>query len=315
MTVSFVGPCLICGQSGKKASHFESGGTAFKCSRCGNYRLSGSFEAVLVANGRPKNWAAISHVLRTGNEPLITRHYYKSHLESASLPHPSVAADNLILWLGQHCELGQSIALEVIALAAEIGATDVGCYVILDFAVSKNWIKWEKVVAGIGSVQLTIPGWERNQELQLTNKKSRLAFMAMKFNQSDIHDLYVNHLKNAVKQTGFDLQTVDESQPAGLIDDHIRLKIRRSNFVLADVSHGNNGAYWEAGFAEGLGLPVIYLCAQEVMQDKGHPHHPHFDTNHHLTVIWDTTDPATACTRLKETIRATLPHDAVLDDN
>ena len=36
-------------------------------------------------------------------------------------------------------------------------------------------------------------------------------------------------------------------------------------------SHHNNGAYWEAGFARGLGKPVIYMYNKEVgNSDKSH---------------------------------------------
>jgi hypothetical protein len=30
--------------------------------------------------------------------------------------------------------------------------------------------------------------------------------------------------------------------------------------VVADLSRNNDGGYFEVGFAEGLGLPVIYTC-------------------------------------------------------
>jgi hypothetical protein len=49
------------------------------------------------------------------------------------------------------------------------------------------------------------------------------------------------------------------------------------------VTHANNGADWEAGFAEGLGRPVIYTCRQEEWKERK----VHFDTNHLATIIWD----------------------------
>jgi len=77
---------------------------------------------------------------------------------------------------------------------------------------------------------------------------------------------------------------------------------------LADLTHHNKGAYWEAGFAEGLGKPVIYLCRKDVFEDKTQG--THFDTNHHLTVVWDPADLTDAAEKLKATIRATLPREA-----
>ena len=40
----------------------------------------------------------------------------------------------------------------------------------------------------------------------------------------------------------------------------------------------------------------------------------HFDTNHHLTVLWDEADLSKAGEQLKATIRATLPHLAKMND-
>ena len=78
------------------------------------------------------------------------------------------------------------------------------------------------------------------------------------------------------------MNTVRDVAQAGLIDEIIRDYIRRSKFVLADLTHGNNGAYWEAGFAEGCGVPVIYICEERVFDKES----THFDTNHLTTVMW-----------------------------
>ena len=52
----------------------------------------------------------------------------------------------------------------------------------------------------------------------------------------------------------------------------------------ARATHCPAGAYWEAGFAEGLGKPVIYICrAKEGDAEKK----THFDANHRHTVRWD----------------------------
>jgi nucleoside 2-deoxyribosyltransferase len=80
--------------------------------------------------------------------------------------------------------------------------------------------------------------------------------------------------------------------------------------LIADLTHANNGAYWEAGYAEGLGKPVIYRCNRAVFERE----RTHFDTNHHLTVIWDPAAPTEAAEQLKATIGATLPDEAQLED-
>ena len=36
---------------------------------------------------------------------------------------------------------------------------------------------------------------------------------------------------------------------AGVIDNIMRIEVRDAKFVLVDLTHDNNGAYWEAGYA------------------------------------------------------------------
>jgi nucleoside 2-deoxyribosyltransferase len=90
----------------------------------------------------------------------------------------------------------------------------------------------------------------------------------------------------------------------------LTLYTRQSKFLIADLTHGNAGAYWEAGFAEGLGKPVIYTCKKDVFDNK----RVHFDANHHLTVIWNIATLENAAQELKNTIRATFPDEAKMSD-
>jgi nucleoside 2-deoxyribosyltransferase len=127
-----------------------------------------------------------------------------------------------------------------------------------------------------------------------------------------LDSVFLNFFKPACKRTGFELVRLDEEPKAGLIDDRLRVEIRRSRFLVADLSHANPGAYWEAGYAEGLGRPVIYTCRKDVSEDA--KQRPLFDTNHHLTVVWDPENLADAASQLATTVRVTLPGEASLAD-
>jgi hypothetical protein len=81
-----------------------------------------------------------------------------------------------------------------------------------------------------------------------------------------------------------------DKQPAGLIDDQMRAAILASRFVISDLTHGSPGAYWEGGFGEGLGLPVIYTCEKSAWDEQK----THFDTNYLVTIIWDKAELKTA---------------------
>ncbi|MBC7984307.1 MAG: hypothetical protein H7Y02_10690 [Candidatus Obscuribacterales bacterium] len=239
-------------------------------------------------------------------------------MTNTELPKPAELLDNLILWLG-NAQTSLSMECEVTSnVASAIGVTEPE-----DVAFVVEHCKQAGLLRGlveryggggfdITPLSLTIDGWLKFEELKRGTSTARLAFMAMQFGDQQLDGLYRDYLRSAVAATGFELRRVDEEQPAGLIDDHLRVKIRQSRFLLADLSHQNRGAYWEAGYAEGLGKPVIYLCRKDVFEDKTLG--THFDTNHHLTVIWDPKNIPELVKRLKDTIRATLPAEAVLED-
>ena len=100
----------------------------------------------------------------------------------------------------------------------------------------------------------------RSDGLQTGAVANRKAFMAMKFGDSVLDGIVNEIFRSAVRDTGFDLRRLDDVPQAGLIDDRLRVEIQSSAFVIADLTHDNLGAYWEAGYAEGIGKPVIYTC-------------------------------------------------------
>jgi hypothetical protein len=115
----------------------------------------------------------------------------------------------------------------------------------------------------------------------------------------------------AAEKAGFKLRKLTDGQGAGLIDNQIRARIRGARLLIADLTHDNNGAYFEAGFAEGLGLEVIYTCKADKFKEKK----THFDTNHMVTIPWDPSNLAKAQKALTATIRETLPEIATMADD
>ena len=127
--------------------------------------------------------------------------------------------------------------------------------------------------------------------------------MAMPFNKPDLDAVWFPKLREAVAQTGFTLKrTLDEPKP-GLIDISMREQIKRARFLIVELTHANNGAYWEAGFAEGLGKPVIYTRRTESER-------AHFDVEHSWRVDWTEDTMDKALKHLQDIIRNALP-DAV----
>jgi len=152
---------------------------------------------------------------------------------------------------------------------------------------------------------LTAKGWQRFEDLKRAQVSSNFAFFARKFDNAELDQVFDKCLRDAVAPTGYELRTA--TQRAGLVDAVIKDEIRRCRFLIADLSDDNAGAYWEAGFAEGLGKPVIYICRSG---SNGEEKKTHFDANHRHTVRWDLSSMDQTATNLKAVIRNTLLGDA-----
>jgi hypothetical protein len=235
---------------------------------------------------------------------------------SDRLPSPTEQADNLILWVGDNQSSPEQLVTisNDAELASWIGTSisrnlhDEGLFWLLQQSPVKRLIENYANISDPSRLQLTFEGWERFEALKRNVVESRKAFMAMKFGDDELNRVVHTCFKPAVERTGFKLKLLTEDQPAGLIDDQLRVALRTSRFVIADLTHANNGAYWEAGFAEGLGLPVIYTCRKDKWGDT------HFDTSHLNTVIWNPLELAIAGAKLTAMIQATLPAEANMAD-
>ena len=123
----------------------------------------------------------------------------------------------------------------------------------------------------------------------------------MKFGEPALEEFVREVVKPAVGEIGYGLVDMRDVARAGVIDDIMRVQIRDSAFVIADLTHGNPGAYWEAGYAEGLGKPVIYICEKAAFE-----HGTHFDTNHCTTIPWTKGDGEGFRKELIATLRRSL---------
>lgn len=132
--------------------------------------------------------------------------------------------------------------------------------------------------------------------------------------EKEFMDKLYKGLISAVDSTGFKLHRVNENPEAGSIPDKIKVDILNSKFVIADITHYNNGAYWEAGFAEGLDKKVIYTCRKDIADSQERDIKPHFDVQHLLTVRWEYDKLEEFYQEIKNTIRASFRGEAKMED-
>ena len=111
--------------------------------------------------------------------------------------------------------------------------------------------------------------------------------------------------KTALGNTGYDPIRIDQVQHNDKIDDVIIGEIRRSGLVVADFTGQRSGVYFEAGFAKGLAIPVIWTCRTDHMATL------HFDTRQYDYIVWK--DPRNLRVKLRYRIVATIQGRACRD--
>ena len=152
-----------------------------------------------------------------------------------------------------------------------------------------------------GSCVLTVAGYERLAALAASHTPSNQGFVAMWFHR-DTQDAWEDGIRPGIAAAGYTPLRIDQKEHANKIDDEIIAEIRKSRFVVADFTHGETGArggvYYEAGFAHGLDIPVIFTCHSDVLDEL------HFDTRQYNHIGWET--PQELCERLTKRIGAVV---------
>ncbi|WP_303828900.1 hypothetical protein [Asticcacaulis taihuensis] len=292
----------------------------FKCEACGDYLVEeDALEDILLdpkAMTKVQRSALSHHLAKYGvsKKPIeVTSTWLSEFLKDARLIGPDAQLVNLRGLIGDHfvatAEAYTAWEPKTIAL---IGGTDRSAFRrLIEHALQIGHIQKtgtitpnpEDITKFADAYVLTMAGWAAYEAEKKGQLAGRYGFMAMQFDDPDLQPLFKDIIKPKVSEaTGYDVVEVREKSRAGVIDNIIREEIRNAAFVLADLSHGNNGAYWEAGYAEGLGKPVIYLCEQKTF-DKTKTH---FDTNHCTTVMWSKGEEDLFAEQLIATIQRSL---------
>ena len=301
---------------------------AYGCPRCGPY--DATFEAV-NALGELSNvhWTCryvTSHAIRRRHDPngppfLVTTSWLASVWTNENLPKPQESADIFVDFLGSANRVPTDwVRCRPDRLKGLLGTADEstrqdGVMYVIDHLRAKGLLEQPaqtQLPADDGTMlyRLTFDGWERFDELRRRAVDSHIAFMAMDFKNEAAGRAFAAFIP-AVAQTGFELRRLDQKPKAGLSDLRMRVENRSAKFLVADLTDENRGAYWEAGFAEGLGKNVYYTC-EAAKFDKVKTH---FDTEHLLTVKWVADNMVPALDQLKSAIRNDFPADAVQFDD
>ncbi len=324
--MSKVVDCPICKTSNSEKTKEDSEEIYINCPRCGHMKFIISFYISIptiierINKIHPKNNYLVSHVIRkhynSESEFVhINNDFINNAITTFELPNIIEQANNLILFIGDKSFFYSDI-LKISGefCLAMIGSCSEDDYMVIQkhlrdseyISIPEQYDNLDDFFEPSSELGLTFAGWEKYNELTNYIDESKYAFMAMDYNDKLLNKICDNHFKKAVAETGFELILLRDRPKAGIIDNYLRVSIKRAKFLIADLTHENNGAYWEAGYAEGLGKHVIYLCKKGIKS--------HFDTNHCTTIFWEEDKIKEACEELKSTIRNTFYSEAKQED-
>jgi hypothetical protein len=141
-------------------------------------------------------------------------------------------------------------------------------------------------------------GWAHLDSLSRQHPDSQQGFIAMWFDDS-VRRAWLA-IEDGIRLAGYRPLRIDQKHHNNEITDEIIAAIRKSKFLVADLTEHRNGVYFEAGLAKGLGLEVIWLC-----RDDQHAK-AHFDVRQYNCILWKDSDLPALTKALKDRIEATL---------
>ena len=178
---------------------------------------------------------------------------------------------------------------------------------ILKFLINVGFLEQYQKTSYI----LTPKALQRIYELQKMNSINKDVFVSMAFNDSTIETCEA--IRAGVEKAGFCSKFIDEIIHNHQIMPEMFRLIRECQFLILEISDPNYGAYYEAGYALGLGKEVIICCKKEVFEkeyvtkeEKKYARYmkPHFDIAQKQILVW--TDCPDLIKKLSEWIKALI---------
>ena len=303
--------CAICDDThGEDVSRAPDGqgGFEFNCPLCGKYSIRGR-----LAMGLSSTWplevrkalsCAARQAYESGQSLEINETNAGEYVESHAHTRISDNIDRLLLHIAERSKRPGDFA----TFDRKTDFTLIDCYSLAEFDQYLKWIKeaglviWQPSGRVVGGTEiegsLTVEGWKRVQPLSQPGGIPGRCFVAMWFDPS-MQSVFELGISKAVTDCGFPVPIrIDKKEHNNQITDEIMAAIRDAEFVIADFTGNRGGVYYEAGFARGLGRPVIHCCKDTHFKNR------HFDTRLINHIKWS--DAADLREKLANRIKATI---------
>jgi hypothetical protein len=256
------------------------------CERCGRFKITGTARRLLELNPlTPRQVANLSGWLRQAGYFVIDSSNF-DQLRDLRTPTVGDRANRLLLTMAQSQPVpGKVVAVEFtdkrLFTMAWAEDEDELRYFVLDYLRDGGFLDEVEMAGGSFSATITPAGWRLVEELQAGNEQSQTGFIAMWFHPllQPVQDALIL----AVQQARYEPVIMTRHAHNNRTDDEILALIRRSRFVIADCTGQRPNVYFEAGFAQGLHIPVIWTCREKEVERK----RPHFDVRQYNFTTWD----------------------------
>jgi hypothetical protein len=289
--------CFICGSQAQSASMIFD--FVCTCLKCGKYTISGTAGAILDQGSlTDRQRANISGWIRENPGLMITSEHVDMLM---ALKTPTVAERALKILQAMEKKspiMGAEVYVntpEFMGISWSINGNELD-YLVHKFLVKEmGYIQFELLEAP----SITPSGYAALEESKQINADSQIGFCAMWFSP-EVISAWTEAISPAIAASGYDAKRIDIHNHNNRIDDEILAMLRKSKFVVADFTGQRGGVYFEAGFALGLGLPVIWTVRKDSLEEV------HFDNRQYNFVVWEQDKLSDFKTALQNRIEATL---------
>ena len=257
------------------------------CGRCATYRFGGSpFEFFDAWRIPPEDNPYLSCATRQSFErghPLVL---HEERLKQIASDHRhtlfSHILDKALGYLAHHSRPGEDVHIVYNTAYPLFDLTSAEQAIYLFGQLRERQLVEDR---GDGRYRLTARGWEAVEPVS-RGGVAGLCFVAMSFDPS-MHDSFERGFLPAIEtDCNLKAERIDQEHFYDRICDRIISDLRKAQFIVADLSLHRRNVYFEAGFAMGLGRPVIWTCRADDMEKAMHQ----FDTQQYQHLFWSSPD-------------------------
>jgi len=278
--------CNICGNEANTTKGLDplDNNVSVNCKICGEYILTDSF--TIDENIDKLNFYKVSSWIREQNDlfnnvPKISSDKFDS-LIMMKEKRIQDKLELMMLFINKFKDIKNKKIYSICWLKNEEERD-----ILLDELVKKELIVAPRQTTKYGSDpwhifrNITFAGLQYIENIDEPNKASKNIFVAFNFEEG-LNEIFSTYVKQGIEELGFNYVVVnqDTTEHDRAISDEIIAKLKSSRIVIADFTNHRNSVYFEAGFAMGMKIPIIWTC------QEGHTEELSFDTRQYPHLVW-----------------------------